>query len=1097
PILAVLTLLSCFALRILAEPLSLPFTSCLSQHASSLAAPEQVINFTQLWAQIDTGQTSPGQLGDLRPGSLRATVVGDVIGQGSGYSSQTNFLATLITQTSVLSFQSFFNQSALCTSIRSPGFSSSQASPISNSSNSSLASNSGCPYGPGDVALGVSIPIHSGYPFTTLTTQLRILDTSTPALTLACVEFDATPYYPDLFYYKLLVWIPVGVALGYLLFCWTGRVWATIISVQLDREAQLASSISDPFVAESSWTSRFSAIWWQSWSGTGLLLSGALLRFSTPGVLDFISHLQFITSLGFFAVQWPEFIYPIISRVSWSTLIVNSTIIETKNLDNLNFRSNPLLVTQYDPPQKFVSQFDLPNSPLYLDRALPNNLLNLNTTDLGIKRWAVVVGLHDRDFFGISSSILALICAAIIIFSLVAFLIDLAVSLIRRSFGQDTVNKSHQQSSAVPGSNQSDGYDQVNKLSGVTGVTSEGGTSTDQSSWWLVNGQPSNGNKEFREKLPAIETYEATTDSLSLWPEWKFHLALLQGNLLRIFIMFHFPLIIFSSYQLTLVRTASIVSISIAGIILLICALIPLLQLYRLKRHSTEELIDNQIVALSLGPMYTKFADKSEMFMGVRFGCSLVVGIVIGVGQATGIAQAVVLLLTELVEIMITSLCVPWGEGAAMAPLAFVFSISRIITAVILVVLTPTVSVGSTAAGWLAYIILGLQGIVFLLFFLVLVSKILELFLRLFAHIPFDETRSSRAGGLRGAMRRWDRTSSRSTRHGRAAAIAARRRNKNGSKVAPLQSSQPVMKSLDAYSKNKMPAASGFTLGVNAVNSKDYGPHHQPYPSPSPSPGFAALNDEEGNIMSAMSQGPWIRAPGPDPIVNGFQRPSPYLVAPQISSNTESSPSSGFAVLRGGRASEKTPYLMHNDGRRTWHDNPRTRQHSAGVRDYPPVAHQAQISFSPPSDFNLISSSSGIQYQGTSKTTTNLFENTTFENSSSDVDEQSKDPGKKDKRRNVKKPFLGIGLFRREDGPNEGSSEEDDWDDTDEEEEEDDAKESSQNKIKDLVKGLGSWGRGKSRVLSTGSDESEHEASKASEPTQSNSGKAFEVVRQP
>ncbi|KAI8443960.1 hypothetical protein BY996DRAFT_6435527 [Phakopsora pachyrhizi] len=899
PILAVLTLLSCFALRILAEPLSLPFTSCLSQHASSLAAPEQVINFTQLWAQIDTGQHP----------------------LGSGYSSQTNFLATLITQTSVLSFQSFFI-----------------TSPISNSSNSSLASNSGCPYGPGDVALGVSIPIHSGYPFTTLTTQLRILDTSTPALTLAC----------------LLVWIPVGVALGYLLFCWTGRVWATIISVQLDREAQLASSISDPFVAESSWTSRFSAIWWQSWSGTGLLLSGALLRFSTPGVLDFISHLQ----------------------VSWSTLIVNSTIIETKNLDNLNFRSNPLLVTQYDPPQKFVSQFDLPNSPLYLDRALPNNLLNLNTTDLGIKRWAVVVGLHDRDFFGISSSILALICAAIIIFSLVAFLIDLAVSLIRRSFGQDTVNKSHQQSSAVPGSNQSD------------------------------------------------------------------------GNLLRIFIMFHFPLIIFSSYQLTLVRTASIVSISIAGIILLICALIPLLQLYRLKRHSTEELIDNQIVALSLGPMYTKFADKSEMFMGVRFGCSLVVGIVIGVGQATGIAQAVVLLLTELVEIMITSLCVPWGEGAAMAPLAFVFSISRIITAVILVVLTPTVSVGSTAAGWLAYIILGLQGIVFLLFLLVLVSKILELFLRLFAHIPFDETRSSRAGGLRGAMRRWDRTSSRSTRHGRAAAIAARRRNKNGSKVAPLQSSQPVMKSLDAYSKNKMPAASGFTLGVNAVNSKDYGPHHQPYPSPSPSPGFAALNDEEGNIMSAMSQGPWIRAPGPDPIVNGFQRPSPYLVAPQISSNTESSPSSGFAVLRGGRASEKTPYLMHNDGRRTWHDNPRTRQHSAGVRDYPPVAHQAQISFSPPSDFNLISSSSGIQYQGTSKTTTNLFENTTFENSSSDVDEQSKDPGKKDKRRNVKKPFLGIGLFRREDGPNEGSSEEDDWDDTDEEEEEDDTKESSQNKIK-------------------------------------------------
>ncbi|OAV94958.1 hypothetical protein PTTG_26827 [Puccinia triticina 1-1 BBBD Race 1] len=940
-----LLLLLLAALSASAEPLLKRFADCLGQHTPSLAPAEQRISFSQLWTQLDSS-------------TLRISLLGQVDSQSSGYSPQTNFLATLISETAVLNFQAFTNQSALCSAIRTP--------PTTNKT----ASDSGCPYGPGQLALGVQLPLspHPDYPFRTLNTQLQLLDTSTPALTLACIQLDTSPYHPHSIYFSLLRWIPLAILLGYLLVCALARLWAAIISEQLNREAQAAAQLDhhhhhhhhhhhrNPTTPSASLLlPRISAVWWLVWSGQGLLRSGALLRFSTPGTRDIISHLQFIALLGLFNVQWPEFVYPILTQSAWTTLIFNSTIVRSRLSSDPP--PDPLSTPSYDPPQAFVSQFDTPSSPLYLNRSLPNVLLNYGDQQQGIPRWATTIGILPRDLFGVAMSLFAICAAAVALFSAISYLIALIATLVSSARLKHIHHHHHHQ-----------------RDSGIftSADTDDGRTCSPPTTTRVFHPHPHHHHRHQDKTTSSSQQPEKASlfDSLShappvsstqsvVWPQTGLHFALLQGNLLRLFILFYRPLVVFASFHLTLLHTASPISIAIAAILLILAVLIPLVQLWRLNRRSAEDRLDHPATILTLGPLYNTFDDRNVLFMGVRFASSFVVAVAIGAAQSHGIIQAVVLLIAELTETMLTSLWLPWGDGAAMAPLTFITSVTRIISAVILVVMTPTVSVGVIASGWLTYVVLLILGGVLCILVLVLGVKLVELVLRLGAHIPFDETRSTRAGGIRGAWRRWDRSSgSRSTRHGRAAAIAARRHRRRPPKPA-------------AVGSRRTPRASIFS----ALNGQDNHPGELAHvQTPSLSPGFGAINDEDGNIMSAMSQGAWLRTAPPD---NSLFPARPGM-APPDHSGPGGQPSSGFAVVRGGRATEKTPYLMHNDGRNSWR-TPSHRPH-----DYPPSHHAHHLqqhhlppSSSPPSAFFHSTSSSANPlnpHLAHSTTTTNLFD---------------------------------------------------------------------------------------------------------------------------
>jgi len=158
--------------------------------------------------------------------------------------------------------------------------------------------------------------------------------------------------------------------------------------------------------------------------------------------------------------------------------------------------------------------------------------------------------------------------------------------------------------------------------------------------------------------------------------------------------LFHLPVTIFSSYQLTLGHhEATALSIAFAALSLIAFSIIiPILLIFRLFMNSTSKLYDETWTLLALGPLYNHYRHGSQLFACIFFATSLALGITIGCGQKSGIAQTIVILLIEVITALVTSIWLPWGHGASMGLISFLFCVARIVVAVLLVILTPTVS---------------------------------------------------------------------------------------------------------------------------------------------------------------------------------------------------------------------------------------------------------------------------------------------------------------------------------------------------------------------------------------------------------------------
>lgn len=76
------------------------------------------------------------------------------------------------------------------------------------------------------MAINVSIPLYRSYALTTLSTRIRIVDTSVSANTLSCVDVQFIPYDANGWYYDLLLWLPVAIAVGFWGVTWAARFTA-------------------------------------------------------------------------------------------------------------------------------------------------------------------------------------------------------------------------------------------------------------------------------------------------------------------------------------------------------------------------------------------------------------------------------------------------------------------------------------------------------------------------------------------------------------------------------------------------------------------------------------------------------------------------------------------------------------------------------------------------------------------------------------------------------------------------------------------------------------------------------------------------------
>jgi hypothetical protein len=336
--------------------------------------------------------------------------------------------------------------------------------------------------------------------------------------------------------------------------------------------------------------------------------------------------------------------------------------------------------TGYNPPANFVGMLSDPLYPLYLDSAAFNPLLDLRSSSNGMQSWATALGLREQDLFGTCLAIFLMIAAGITVLSLLLWSIHALVEMSSSERPKTGTGPQRNSLGSSPRTSRS-------SLGGKEALRPSS-YGSDLKGPFL----PTQANQPHRGSAPS----RLRRTWLRFRPKGEagaFHAAALYGNLLRLIAMFHLPITTFSIYQLVLGSRASIVSRVFASLaFVFISLLIPAGIMFKISRTPSGKLYDATRTLLSLGPMYNVYVEGKQMFRVLPIVASLIIGIVVGAGQSSGIAQAVILVVVELAMLIVPALWYPWGEGASMGAPGALLGVIRVASMVMVMILSPAVS---------------------------------------------------------------------------------------------------------------------------------------------------------------------------------------------------------------------------------------------------------------------------------------------------------------------------------------------------------------------------------------------------------------------
>ncbi|KAL0950094.1 hypothetical protein HGRIS_010095 [Hohenbuehelia grisea] len=864
-LLVLLQLLSSAVLLSQADPALLPFSDCFSGNAS------RKLNISTVYGQVFDGDEQPHT-------HLNLTIFGQSSQEIVGFSGDSTSLATLFTTTSVLTFNAYTNSTYFCSALRPP-------SPLSAPDNTT---GTYCPIPSGEFALSSLIPWGDDRALTTLTTRLRAVNPFSQevlCLEVSTLPLDPSPHSP----YgraRAIFWFTVAMTIAY---------WAVVGIARIVAAWGRGTSRTSRGLwarAQSAGFILASAI-----SGERLATSPALLRFSTPSMRDIIFHTQWCATLAMVAVEWPSFAYPLLTQTAWSTLTFNVTL-TTSGRDGLHW--DTLATPPFNPPSAFADQVADPTSPLFIDTSVPNTIFTLpSDAHHGMEKFAYTIGLSPQELFPTCLILFLAIIAGTIAISVLILLLDRFALFVSSPFNrQPSVPPSRLAGTRSPGFTSKDMLDVP-----TSGTLSGNPLNPDDNKSLNGHGQglfttPS----RFALAGGAAKKKSWWRRALHIRPNINsFHGSVLHGNLVRILVLFHLPISIFSCYEMTLPRTRPefappISSVVLAGLSFAIFSLfIPVALVLRMTTTSTNKLYEETRTLLCLGPLYNHYRHGSQMFASLLFASNVAFGVAIGCGQNSGTTQAVVILVIEVISALVTSMWLPWGTGASMGLISFLFCVARIVIAVLLVILTPTISIGTGPGGWVAYGIIVVLALVYVALVLMLFVKLFEAVVRIFGRVSFDRSTHVVDTGLLGACGLLGccgsrRSRRRRPRRHRYKATEVRR----GSNAASEQSSYlpPHVFHAEGSGSRKGSMHSGPPPSVLK-------PEHafRPYKEES--------DDENGYIMGAWQPFP---RPGYSSLAN----------SPGSSSSQQAPRSTGFSRVGGGRAHIDTPYAIASESTQTF-----------------------------------------------------------------------------------------------------------------------------------------------------------------------------------
>ena len=332
---------------------------------------------------------------------------------------------------------------------------------------------------------------------------------------------------------------------------------------------------------------------------------------------------------------------------------------------------DPLRVQDYNPSSDFSEQLSNTSSPIFVDSSQPNTLFMVPSgTTAGIESFAAAVGLRPQDLFGVCLVLFLCIVAAVMLLSTIIWGIDRTGMSLFGDKGKDT-----------PFGTRTPAYSSTSKE-----VDKLGGSPAEDAG-------PTIGHFLFRTtSIPLSSKLNRRWWRIKMRPG-SFHGQILHGNLVRILILFHLPLTLFSAYQFANAGSqSSTVSVVLAVLSFVVFSVgIPIFLVYRLYTTATNKLYDETKTLMMLGPLYNHFGHGSQLFACILFANNLIYGLTVGCGQKSGTAQAIIILVTEIGSSLSTSIWLPWGRVATMGLISFFFCVARITIGVLLVILTPTV----------------------------------------------------------------------------------------------------------------------------------------------------------------------------------------------------------------------------------------------------------------------------------------------------------------------------------------------------------------------------------------------------------------------
>ena len=549
------------------QPQSAPFSNCQSGY--ELAPDERRLKVNKVLTQIDKSTESTGDI-DADSNILRTLIFGEIQQPLYARNSSTDRLATLLVHSRALSFELYDKPLSLCDHVLPSNATSSDPS---------------CPANEGEIAIGVATPLppkasHNQHPYalTTLVNTFRLLDASNPALEIACIDVPYTPYYPNGWFYSLIFWIPVSIAIAYLILISVARFGSAY------RKSKLTKMIRVWAGRQRLETAVIGGISGQMFSTTP-----GLLRFVTPSVGNIILHTQWCATLGMIAVNWPSFAYPFFNQVVWSSLLYNVSLTTHNHVDPLASKD----ITLPDPFNNLI--YSNASSTVYMNQQRINNLLDDGDVNHnpGLDSLSQLIGLHKQDLFGCCVALALAIAACLIVLSLLLWTLD---SLIMIAY------KKHSNKNRDNNDKKLNKRFSATNASLTTSSLNQPSTSRNRSEDELVSPGTSNESRLKKNKNNRFGWRRAIWEMRLGGASGGFHWNILQGNLVRLLMLFHLPITALSVYQLSLANSvATKASVALAVLVIVFISLaFPTYVLVRISRTPTLKLYDATRTILSL-----------------------------------------------------------------------------------------------------------------------------------------------------------------------------------------------------------------------------------------------------------------------------------------------------------------------------------------------------------------------------------------------------------------------------------------------------------------------------------------------------------------